>query len=92
MTNFKDSRRALEDLESDGDRDRERVHVPPDTARRIQRAFAAVEEPIDPERVASLFVYGPEGPDFTDDEAAAVRRIEWRETHGEEPPWTGDDP
>ena len=92
MTNFKDIRRALENLESGGERDRERVRVPPEQSRRIRRAFAAVDEPIDAERVADLFVYGPSGPDFTDSEAEAVREIAWREEFDGEPPWTGDDP
>lgn len=76
--------KMLENAESDdvADRERGRVHVPPEQRRRIQQAFEAVGEPIDPERVAELFVYGPDetdGPDFTDAEAAAVREIDRRQ-------------
>ena len=78
MTNWRDIERTLDRLESDGDGNGGgRVHIPPAQAERLRAAFAAVEEPIDPERVAELFVYGPSGPEFTDAEASAVRTISW---------------
>lgn len=91
MTNFKDIERALSRLESEGS-GVDRTHIPLAQALRLRAAFAAVEEPIDPERVAELFVYGPDGPEFTDAEAEAVRTIAWREKFGEEPPWNGNGP
>lgn len=88
----RDLARAVESLrdEADASQSRAWVDVPPETARRVERAFAEYGAD-DPERLAHLFTYGPSGEDedggFTDSEAEAVRTVEWRERFGEVPPW-----
>lgn len=88
----RDLERAVESLRDEADASQSRVwvDVPPEQARRLKAAFRAVDEPVDPERLADLFVYGPdesEDVDLTDSEAAAFRTVEWRERFGEAPPW-----
>lgn len=89
MTDFRGIERALSRLESKGS-DVDRTHIPPAQAKQLEAAFAAVEEPIDPERLADLFVYGPDETDdieLTEAEAAAFRTVEWHENCEGEPPW-----
>lgn len=91
MTNWPNIEKAISALESEGS-DVDRTHIPPAQATRLKAAFQTVDEPIDPERLASLFVYSPTEDDdgeFTEAEAAAFRTVEWRENCEGEPPWVG---
>lgn len=88
--NRRDIEQWLNRLESE-ENDVDRVRIPPAQAKRIEQAFEAVDEPIDPERVADLFVYRPDGREMTDDEASAFRKVSWREEFGTEPPFGDND-